>query len=49
MNRQVVRWIVYGFLALIALNVALELLPIVLLGGLGYFMYLRYSKKGGIR
>lgn len=49
MNKEVVRWIVYGFLGLVALTVALELLPIVLLGGLVYYGYLRYNRKGGIR
>lgn len=49
MNRQVVHWIVYGFLGIVALTVALELLPFVLFGGLIYYGYLRYSKKGGIR
>jgi hypothetical protein len=49
MNKEVVRWIVYGFLGLIALSIALELLPFVLIGGLIYYGYLRYNRKGGLR
>jgi hypothetical protein len=49
MNKKVVRWIVYGFLGLVALSIALELLPFVLIGGLIYYGYLRYNKRGGVR
>lgn len=49
MNKEMIRWIIYGFLGLVALTVALELLPVVLIGGLVYYAYLRYSRKGGLR
>lgn len=45
MSRDTVKIIVYAFLGLVALSVALELLPFVLIGGLVYYGYLRYSKK----
>jgi hypothetical protein len=46
MRRQTVQWIVYGVLALIAFSIALELLPLILIAGLGYYGYRRYVKKG---
>jgi uncharacterized membrane protein len=45
MSRNTVKMIVYVFLGLVALSVALELLPIILIGGLVYYGYLRYSQK----
>jgi uncharacterized membrane protein len=46
MNRETVRWIVYVFLGIVALSIAIELLPFVLIGGLIYYGYLRYNKRG---
>jgi hypothetical protein len=48
MNRNTVKLIVYAFLGLVALSIALELLPFVLIGGLIYYGYLRYSNKGRV-
>jgi len=45
MNRNTVKVIVYAILGLIALSIALELLPFILIGGLLYYGYLRYSNK----
>jgi hypothetical protein len=45
MSRNTVKLIVYAFLGLVALSIAIELLPFILIGGLIYYGYLRYSKK----
>jgi hypothetical protein len=45
MNRNTVKLIVYAFLGLVALSITLELLPFILIGGLIYYGYLRYSNK----
>ena len=45
MNRNTMKLIVYAILGLVALSVALELLPFILIGGLIYYGYLRYSNK----
>jgi uncharacterized membrane protein len=45
MSRNTVKLVVYALLGLVALSITLELLPFILIGGLIYYGYLRYSKK----